>query len=200
MSDQPVNVSVPPDSGQNRLWGIPLFGSMVRAILVIPQAIILFFLGIGLWLMAFVSWIPILLTGRMAGWGQSLFSAYFNLALRNAMYVLLITGRYPPFDPMGAHPLTVTLDGAEEQNRLWGIPILGIWVRLFLLIPHFVVLWFLAIVIGLGVLVTWIPVLAGGRQADAFVDLYGGFYRWIVRVAAYGTLVSGRYPPFRLSA
>lgn len=200
MSDQPVNVSVPPDSGQNRLWGIPFFGMFVRAILVIPQAIILFFLGIGLWLMAFVSWIPILLNGRMAGWGYGLFRAYFNLTLRSALYILLIHGRYPPFDPMGEHPASVALDETEPQNRLWGIPILGIMVRLLLLIPHFLVLWVLGIVVGLGVLVTWIPVLVGGRQADAFVGLYGGYYRWLVRVAAYGTLVSGRYPPFRLSA
>lgn len=42
MSDYPVQVSVAPDEGQNRLWGIPVLGIVVRSILVIPQAVLLF--------------------------------------------------------------------------------------------------------------------------------------------------------------
>ena len=49
--------------------GIPIVGLMIRAILVIPQAIVLLFLGILVGLTVLVSWIPILLNGRMAGWG-----------------------------------------------------------------------------------------------------------------------------------
>lgn len=51
-------------------------------------------------------------------------------------------------------------------------------------------------VLGLAYLVSWIPVLLTGRQAPAIVSFIGGLYRWTIRVAAYGLLLSGTYPPF----
>lgn len=66
MSDSPVKVTVPADEGQNNLWGIPFLGLWARAILVIPQGIILFFVAIAAACLVLVSWIPILLSGRMA--------------------------------------------------------------------------------------------------------------------------------------
>jgi hypothetical protein len=47
--------------------------------------------------------------------------------------------------------------------------------------------------------VSWIPVLVSGKQADGIVDYLGGVYRWGVRVTAYAFLLTGTYPPFRLS-
>jgi hypothetical protein len=198
VADYPVNVHVPADLGQNRLWGIPIFGIWIRAILVIPQAIILFFVAIAMALIVLVSWIPILLNGRMAGWGYMIVGGYLRLAARTALYVLLITGRYPPFGLSGDSPIDVVFDEAEQQNRLWGIPFLGIWLRVILLIPHFIVLWLLGIGVGLLLIVSWIPVLLNGRQADSIVSYVGGYYRWAARVASYVLLLTGEYPPFRL--
>ncbi len=56
----------------------------------------------------------------------------------------------------------------------------------------------LGIVLGLLFLVNWIPVLVNGRQASSIVNFTGGFYRWTFRVLAYGLLLTGTYPPFRL--
>ncbi len=196
MSDYPVHVNVPPDDEQNQLWGIPIVGLIVRAILVIPQALILIVVGILVACMQLVSWIPILVNGRMAGWGYAVAGGYLRLSTRAALYVLLITGRYPPFGLTGDHPVGVEFDQTETQNRLWGIPLLGLWVRWILLIPHFFVLALLGIVIGLMSLFTWVPVLVNGRQGDSVVRLFGGFYRWSIRVSAYALLLTGRYPPF----
>ena len=198
MADYPVNVNVPADVGQNRLWGIPILGIWVRAILVIPQAIILFFVAIAMALLVLVSWIPILLNGRMASWGYMIIGGYLRLGARTALYVLLITGRYPPFGLSGDSPIDVVFDETEQQNRLWGIPFVGIWVRVILLIPHFIVLWLLGIGVGLLVIVSWIPVLINARQADSIVSYVAGYYRWAARVASYALLLTGTYPPFRL--
>ena len=113
-------------------------------------------------------------------------------------YVLLLTGRYPPFGPGGEPTIDLTFEETEQQNRLWGIPLIGLMVRWILLIPHFIVLFFLGIVLGFISLVTWIPVLVNGRTADWVVQWVGGFYRWFNRVYAYGLLLTARYPPFRL--
>lgn len=197
-SPYPVSVIVPHDTGQNRLWGIPVIGIWIRAILVIPQVIVLFVLGLILALLLLVSWIPILFMGRQTGYLYDVVGGYFRLWARTGLFVALMTGRYPPFGPGGEAPISVRYDQREEQNRLWGIPVLGIGVRVILLIPHFVVLWVLGIGVGLIAWISWIPVLGNGRQADAIVDYVGGVFRWSVRVGSYALLLTGTYPPFRL--
>jgi hypothetical protein len=95
--------------------------------------------------------------------------------------------------------VNVTFERGESQNRLWGVPFLGVLVRWILLIPHAIAIWILSIVLALLFLVSWIPVLLNGRQASAIVDFTSGFYRWSTRVVAYGLLLTGSYPPFSLS-
>jgi hypothetical protein len=192
----PVHVSVGPDEGQNRLWGIPILGIFVREIIQIPHLILLFFLGIGLYLFVLVSWIPVLVNGRQASWGYTLGEAYFTLSARVATYLALATGKYPPIGWSGDHPVNVSFERGEPQNRLWGIPFFGILVRWVLLIPHFIVIWILSIVLALLFLVSWIPVLLSGRQATAIVNFIAGYLRWTYRVLAYGLLLTGKYPPF----
>jgi hypothetical protein len=198
MSDYPVQVTYAPDEGQNRLWGIPLLGLIVRSILVIPQVIVLAVLGIVMYFAMLVSWAPVLINGRMASWGYTLFGGYIRLTTRISTYVVLLTGVYPPFGPGGDHTVNVTFDETEEQNRLWGIPIVGIVVRWFALIPHFFVLFFLGIVAAVLGLFSWLPVLMNGRTSDWVVRWIGGFYRWTARVTAYALLLTGKYPPFSL--
>jgi hypothetical protein len=192
----PVHLSVDPEEGQNRLWGIPFFGIFARWIILIPHLILLFFLGIGIYLFALVNWIPVLVNGRQASWGYTLGEAYYTLSTRVGLYLSLVTGKYPPIGWSGDHPVNVSFERGEPQNRLWGIPIVGVLVRWILLIPHFFVIWILAIVVGLLFLVSWIPVLVNGRQATAIVTFMTGFYRWTLRVLAYGLLLTGKYPPF----
>ena len=198
LSDYPVVVDVPTDAGQNRLWGIPFVGLIIRAILVIPQVIVLWILAILTGFLFLISWIPILINGRQAGFIYTIMGGYLRLAIRVNLYVGLITGRYPPFGPSGEHTIDVTFDESERQNRLWGIPFVGVWVRLIILIPHYIVLALLGILVAFMFLVSWAPVLFTGRQADVIVRWVGGFERWALRVGAYSLLLTGKYPPFRL--
>jgi hypothetical protein len=194
----PVDVTFPRDKGQNRLWGIPFVGLIIRSFLVIPQIIVLAILAIVMYVVLLISWIPILINGRQAGFVYTIVGGYLRLSTRVAGYVLLLTGRYPPFGPGGEHPIDVTFDESDRQNRLWGVPIVGVLIRWILLIPHWIVLALIGIVVAFMILVSWVPVLINGRQADVIIQWIGGFYRWTIRVSAYGFLLTGRYPPFRL--
>ena len=104
-----------------------------------------------------------------------------------------------PLSRLSDYPVVVDIPTDPGQNRLWGIPLFGVLVRWILLIPHFFVLWILAIVLGLLFLVSWIPVLVNGRQSEAIVNFLAGFYRWTTRATSYGLLLTGTYPPFSLS-
>lgn len=93
------------------------------------------------------------------------------------------------------HPVQVTFDRDQRINRLWGIPGIGWTFRFLVLIPHFVVLWFMQLLVGLSVLVSWIPVLLTGRQASMLVSLYTTVYSYTARVLGYAFFLAGPYPP-----
>jgi hypothetical protein len=194
-----IRLSAPPDSGQNNLWGIPWFGIAVRAILCVPQLILLWVLGVAVALATIVSWAPILINGRQSTILTGLFRTIAQLQSRVYLYVVLATGAYPGVPGAEGHPIQAEVDDDPGQNRLWGIPYVGIIVRAILIIPHAFVLWVLGIGGALLVLVSWIPVLVNGRQADSIVSYLTGVYRYGLRVGAYVILVTGTYPPFSLS-
>ena len=95
----------------------------------------------------------------------------------------------------GGYPVQVTFDENQRINRLWGIPFLGWFVRILLLIPHFIVLYVLQFAVSLSLLVSWIPVLLMGRQAGALTSLYVGTLRYTTRVLAWAFMLAGPYPP-----
>lgn len=99
-----------------------------------------------------------------------------------------------------SYPVRVEFDEQEPINRLWGIPILGHAIRALILLPHFIIIGLVSIVLGLSVLVSWIPILLNGRPAGWMTDLYGGFYRLVARVTAYWLMLTDRYPPFGFDA
>jgi len=98
------------------------------------------------------------------------------------------------------YTMVTTFDETVTMNQLWGIPFIGIWVRMILLIPHFIILGFYGLLVFFLTWVTWIPVLLNGRYPSWGYDLVGGFLRWYTRVYAYGTLMAAKYPPFSTGA
>jgi hypothetical protein len=73
-------------------------------------------------------------------------------------------------------------------------------VKWLLAIPHYVVLFFLDIAAVVVVVVAWFAILFTGNYPRGMFDFVEGVIRWNVRVAAYAfTLVTDRYPPFRLA-
>jgi len=197
----PVNVGVTGERTLSRWWGIPFVGNLVRGILAIPHYVVLLVLVVGLYVWVFVGWIPILRYGRVPGIAVKFLTEYLHRGLRVQAYVgLLMPGGYPPLEPGMPIPvdLRINLDSLEI-NRWWGIPLLGIAVRVILVIPHLIVLSILGLGLGLSLLVLWIPILVNGRYPDRAALFYESVMRYGVRVAAYVLLLPVPYPPFSMS-
>lgn len=70
-----------------------------------------------------------------------------------------------------------------------------------LAIPHYILLFFLAIGAIIAVIIAWFAILFTGRYPRGIFDYVEGVLRWENRVTAYAfTLVTDQYPPFRLGA
>jgi hypothetical protein len=84
------------DRSLNRLWGIPGIGMFVRFIVVIPQLIVAAVLGIVLYVLILVLWIPILVNGRYADQILKFVGIYLQYSSRVLAYLLLLPVPYPP--------------------------------------------------------------------------------------------------------
>jgi hypothetical protein len=211
----PVSIEGELDSGLSRwLW-------LVKWLLAIPHYIILFFLGIALFIMTIVAFFAILFTGRyprgIFNFNVGVLRWYWRVAYYS--YSALGTDRYPPFSlERRDYPATLEVEYPERLSR--GLALVKWWL---LAIPHYLIIsifqggwgswgmynggpnsqggWGYTTpgLIFLLVLFAAIALLFTGRYPRNIFNLLLGLNRWVLRVAAYVTLMRDEYPPFRLS-
>jgi hypothetical protein len=111
-------------------------------------------------------------------------------------YLALMDDRYPSTDEHQSIHLEYDYpNAAQDLNR--GMPLIK-WLLAF---PHYIVLFVLGILAFFAVVIAWFAILFTGRYPRGLFDFVEGTMRWHNRVVGYAfTLVTDRYPPFRLSA
>ena len=73
-------------------------------------------------------------------------------------------------------------------------------MKWILAIPHYIVLFFLAIAAVICVIIAWFAILFTARYPQSLFEFVEGFLRWGNRVYAYAfILVTDEYPPFSLN-
>ncbi|MEM9516070.1 MAG: DUF4389 domain-containing protein [Actinomycetota bacterium] len=185
-----------------------------RIILIIPIAIILNLLvgNTGTWVQTSSgSWVYT----SSAGVGGALFLAtllmllfrqryprwWFDFLLelsrfgfRVGAYLVLLTDKYPStVDEQDVH-LEIDYPDAERDISRW-MPL----VKWFILIPHYLVLFFLTIGGFFVVIFSWFAIVFTGRIPRGAFDFLVGYGRWALRVHSYGfLLITDEYPPFSL--
>ena len=188
---------------------------LVKWFLAIPHFIVLGFLWIAFSVLTLVAFFAILFTGR---YPRSIFE--FNVGVMrwtwrvsDYAYGVLGTDAYPPFtlEPVPGYPARLEVAYPEHLSR--GL----VLVKWFLAIPHLIIVGILASggtwlawnadhlnwgagggLIGLLVLVAAVILAVTGTYPRQLFDLILGLNRWTLRVAAYVSLMTDRYPPFRL--
>jgi hypothetical protein len=114
---------------------------------------------------------------------------------RVTVYLALMTDRYPSTDDHQSVHLDYRYPDAESELNRW-LPL----VKWLLAIPHYVVLFFLDIAAVVAVIAAWFAIVFTGSYPRALFGFVEGVIRWNIRVTAYTlTLVTDRYPPFRLA-
>ena len=112
---------------------------------------------------------------------------------RVTAYLGLLDDRYPSTDDEQAVHLDLPYPDARQLNR-W-LPL----VKWLFAIPHFIVLFFLAIGAVVAVVIAWFAILFTGRYPRGLFDFVVGVIRWSNRVTGYAViLVTDEYPPFSL--
>jgi hypothetical protein len=205
---EPVRVTANLDPELRRwMW-------LVKWFLAIPHLIVLLILWVAFAVLTIVAFFAILFTGR---YPRGIFE--FNVGVlrwhwRVAFYAFSVLGtdRYPPFS-LHAEDYPAELEVAYPERLSRGLVLVKWWL---LAIPHFVIVgifvgsWSSGVaeagrtvvsgpnLVGFLAIVAGVILLFTGRYPRSIFDLLMGLNRWILRVVVYVTLMTDRYPPFRL--
>lgn len=170
---------------QQRRWTV-----LIRLIMVIPQAIVLFILEIALLFVTIIGWFAALVIGRLPLWIHQFNSGYVRWYTRVVAYVYLMTDEYPPFEfddlPYPARPIMAP---PGTLNRL------AVLFRIILVIPAY----FFQTIVNYGLVlpmlfVAWIIMIFTGRMPPALYWAYSSWVRYGARVMAYVLLTTSEYP------
>lgn len=141
---------------------------------------------------AIIAWFAIVFGAAFPDGLWKLSAFYLRWRVRAVAYLMLLRDEYPPFGE-GAYPAFLSMQKPmEPRDRL------TVGFRLFLVLPHLVVLWVLGIAWGVTTLVAWFAILFTGDYPARLYEFAVGVLRWNTRVEAYILLLRDEYPPFSL--
>lgn len=168
------------------------FTTFFRFLWVAPIGIVLALLSIdGLW---FATALMIVFRVKYPRWWFDFARELARFGARVGAYVALITDKYPSTTEEQTVHLEIDYPDVEQDLNRW-LPL----VKWFLVIPHFVVIAFLAVAAVFVWIYAWFAILFTGRYPRGAFDFMVGLARWVLRVEAYAFLmVTDVYPPFSL--
>ena len=184
--DYPVRVDVDyPD----RLSRLLIF---VKWLLAIPHYVVLFFLGIGAYVVLIIAWFSTIITGTYPEGMFNYLVGVMRWGARVSAYVFLLTDQYPPFslEDDQSYPLRLDIDYPQQIAR-WR-PLLN-WL---LVIPAAIVAGVIGIIAYVCVLIAWFAILITGRYPQGMFDVVVISFRWTMRTTAFEYWMTEQYPPF----
>jgi hypothetical protein len=162
------------------------------SLLVLPHAIVLFFLFVAVLVIWPISWFAILFTGHYPRGMWSFVLSVLRWTANVTAYGLGQRDEYPPFSGTGPYPVQFELAYPERLSRLL------IFVKWLFVIPSVFVLMLLGIIANFAILFGWIALLFTGHFPRSLFDFVTGTTRWSHRIATYSLLLTDAYPPFRM--
>jgi len=150
-------------------------------------------LGAVAYFLAIVSWFTIVLTGTHIVGIRQFTTFFMRWRVRALAYLMLLEDAYPPFGD-APYPASIDIvDPVGPRDRV------TVFFRIFLAIPHFIVLIFVMLAWAVTTIIAWFAILFTGTYPLGLYEFGVGALRWLLRVQAYLLLLVDDYPPFSLA-
>jgi hypothetical protein len=88
------------------------------------------------------------------------------------------------------YPITLKVEFPQKLSRL------TTFFRILMVIPHAIVIYFLGLVAGIVLFLSWFAILFTAKYPRVFFDYMTWYWRWATRVNGYMYLLTDKYPPF----
>ncbi len=164
--------------------------ALIRILMVIPQYVVLFFVGIAALVIVIVGWFAALVTGRLPDFVHQFLSGVLRWELRVAAYLWLLTDEYPPFslEPMTSYPVQLEIPAPVELNRL------AVLFRIILAIPAAIVASVLWTGLGVVSIVSWATIVFTGTMPEPIYEAGRAAVRYHGRYLGYLWMLTSEYP------
>jgi Domain of unknown function (DUF4389) len=161
---------------------------LLRILLLIPQYIVVFVLGIATFFVAIAGWFAALVTGRLPDWAADYLTSYLGYETRVAASEYLLVDRYPPFSfSAPEYPVQVEVRPGE-LNRL------AVLARILLIIPAAIIYAVITAGWGAASFFIWLIVLIVGRMPEPLYEASAAVLRYVMRAEAYWLMLTSAYP------
>jgi len=90
------------------------------------------------------------------------------------------------------YPIIVSFEYQEKLSRL------TTFFRVLMIIPQWIVLYFIGMAASVVIFITWLAILFTGRYPRWAFNFVAGYIRWYTRVKGYYCLLTDKYPPFNI--
>lgn len=172
---------------------------LVLWVLVIPNIVVLYIYGIGLFFVLIAGWFAALFTGHLPDSLERFATGYLRYQWRVTAYLYGLSTVYPSFGlPSGdADPgddAAVALFRRDER-----LSRVKVFFRYFMILPHVIVLYVIGIAASVVSIIAFFAVLFTGRWPTGMRDFFVGYHRWYLRVYAFYFMITDAYPPFSLT-
>ncbi|WP_051939552.1 DUF4389 domain-containing protein [Phaeacidiphilus oryzae] len=176
-------LDIPDAARQNRLT------VLLRVLLLVPQLIVLFFLGIAGFFATVAAWFAGLVLGRLPAGLAGFLTGVLRYDTRVTASLMLLVDRYPPFalEDRADYPVRIEVRPVP-LNRL------AVFFRILLMIPAVIVeslatggWWAVSFLI-------WLVVLVLGRMPKPLFQATAAILRYRMRLGAYLMMITSAYP------
>jgi hypothetical protein len=196
----PIDVQVDYGDG-SRSRGYAALGVVffLKALLLVPHWIGLYFVGLIAAVAAWIGYWAILFTGHQPKGISSFISGSLRWSVRSSAWLASTYDSYPKFgfeDASAGSQTTIQADGGE-RNRL--LAAAGIsFLKPLLLLPHIIILVVLQFAAVVAIWLGFWAILFTGSFPRVFHEFSVGTLRWLARVQGWATSLTDQYPPFSM--
>jgi hypothetical protein len=198
----PIDVSIEYGSGE-RSRGLAVAGIFfpIKLLLAIPHLIALWFVSVGAVIGTWFGYWGIALNGSLSPGIARFVHNSLGWNARITAWIGSLNDEYPAFAlEQPEYPARVIItEPTLERGR--GLAVAGIlwFLKALLLIPHFIVLYFIGIAAGIAAYIAYWAIAFTGVYPEGIFNFVVGAVRWSTRINGWLFSLTDEYPPFALN-
>lgn len=190
---------IPNNTHPNKLYAFPVFGLLIKLVMLFPVVIVYMLVGIVYSILQCVVPFVILFKGKYWNKAYEYAIGYFIYGAKIQLFLTGISDKYPGFtlEPNGMFEMH--LPKPESPSRLMAFPIAGFIGRYIIMLPYILFLSVLSYGMNVAIIFSWFGVWIKGTYPESLYEFIRDELRVSLAYDAYMAYLSDTYPSTKIS-